>query len=76
MYRYTQADLLRILRITVRQLAAWEKAGLVAAAESYSFFELLQVKKVPVRPQGTARGDQAIAGSHAEAGCGDGKPPA
>ena len=46
MYRYTQADLLRILRITARQLAAWEKAGLVAAAETYSFFELLQVKKV------------------------------
>jgi tetratricopeptide (TPR) repeat protein len=45
-YRYTQADLLRILRITARQLAAWEKARLVAAAESYSFFELLQIKKV------------------------------
>jgi tetratricopeptide (TPR) repeat protein len=45
-YRYSQADLLRILRITARQLAAWEKAGLVAAAESYSFFELLQIKKV------------------------------
>jgi len=45
-YRYTQADLLRILRITARQLAAWEKAGLVAAAESYTFFELLQIKKV------------------------------
>jgi tetratricopeptide (TPR) repeat protein len=44
--RYTQADLLRILRVTPRQLAAWEKAGLVAAAETYSFFELLQVKKV------------------------------
>jgi tetratricopeptide (TPR) repeat protein len=45
-YRYSQADLLRILRVTARQLASWEKAGLVAAAESYSFFELLQVKKV------------------------------
>jgi hypothetical protein len=45
-HRYTQADLLRILRVTARQLAAWEKAGLVTAAESYSFFELLQVKKV------------------------------
>jgi tetratricopeptide (TPR) repeat protein len=45
-YRYSQADLLRILRLTPRQLAAWEKAGLVAAAESYSFFELLQIKKV------------------------------
>jgi tetratricopeptide (TPR) repeat protein len=38
--------LLRILRLTARQLANWEKAGLVAAAESYSFFDLLQIKKV------------------------------
>jgi tetratricopeptide (TPR) repeat protein len=38
--------LVRILRLSARQLAAWEKAGLVAAAESYSFFDLLQVKKV------------------------------
>ncbi|HYK49545.1 MAG TPA: tetratricopeptide repeat protein [Terriglobales bacterium] len=46
MYRYNRADLLRILRLTARQLAAWEKAGLVAAAETYSFFDLLQIKKV------------------------------
>ncbi len=46
MYRYNRADLLRILRLTARQLAGWEKAGLVAAAETYSFFELLQIKKV------------------------------
>ena len=45
-YRYSRADLLRILRLTARQLASWEKAKLVAAAESYSFFDLLQVKKV------------------------------
>jgi tetratricopeptide (TPR) repeat protein len=45
-YRYNRADLLRILRLTARQLVAWEKAGLVAAAESYSFFDLLQIKKV------------------------------
>jgi tetratricopeptide (TPR) repeat protein len=38
--------LLRILRLTARQLAAWEKAELVVAAESYSFFDLLQIKKV------------------------------
>ena len=44
--RYSRADLLRIFRLTPRQLQAWEKAGLVAAAESYSFFELLQIKKV------------------------------
>jgi tetratricopeptide (TPR) repeat protein len=45
-YRYSRADLLRILRLTARQLAAWEKAELVAVAESYSFFDLLQVKKI------------------------------
>ena len=45
-YRYTQADVLRILRLTQRQLAAWEKAELIAAAETYSFFDLLQIKKV------------------------------
>jgi len=45
-YRYSRADLLRILRLTARQLAAWEKAELVAAAESYSFFDLLQIKKI------------------------------
>jgi len=44
--RYSRADLLRILRLTARQLAAWEKAELVAAAENYSFFDLLQIKKV------------------------------
>jgi tetratricopeptide (TPR) repeat protein len=45
-YRYSRVDLLRILRITQRQLAGWERAGLVATAEQYSFFDLLQVKKV------------------------------
>ena len=45
-YRYSRADLLRILRLTPRQLQAWEKAGLVASGESYSFFDLLQAKKV------------------------------
>jgi tetratricopeptide (TPR) repeat protein len=45
-YRYSRIDLLRILRVTARQLAAWEKAGLVAASESYSFSGLLQIKKV------------------------------
>ncbi len=46
MHRYSRADLLRILRLTPRQLQTWEKAGLVAAAEGYSFFDLLQIKKV------------------------------
>jgi len=45
-YRYSKGDLIRILRLTARQLAAWEKSGLVVVAESYTFFDLLQVKKV------------------------------
>ena len=46
MERYDRSDVLRILRITARQLAGWEKGGLLPAAESYSFFDLLQIKKL------------------------------
>lgn len=46
MHRYCRADVLRILRITPRQFAQWQKAGLVAAADSYSFYDLLKLKKV------------------------------
>ncbi len=46
MYRYSRADVLRILRLTPRQLQAWEKAGLVAAADRFSFFDLVQIKKI------------------------------
>ncbi len=45
-HRYHRADLLRILRLTARQLLGWERAGLVTVAENYSFFDLLQIKKV------------------------------
>jgi tetratricopeptide (TPR) repeat protein len=45
-HRYRRVDVIRILRITARQLAQWQKAGLVAAADSYSFFDLLQMKKI------------------------------
>ena len=46
MERYDRSDVLRILRITARQLAGWKKAGLLPAVESYSFFDLLQIKKL------------------------------
>lgn len=45
-YRYSREDLIRILRVSARQLVAWEKTGLLATADSYTFFDLLQVKKV------------------------------
>ncbi len=46
MNRYHRADVLRILHISARQLSGWERAGLLTPSESYSFFDLIQVKKV------------------------------
>jgi tetratricopeptide (TPR) repeat protein len=43
---YSRADLLRILHVTPRQLANWERNGLVTSAEPYSFSGLLEIKKV------------------------------
>jgi tetratricopeptide (TPR) repeat protein len=45
-HHYPRADVLRILRITQKQLSQWQKAGLVAASDHYSFYDLLQLKKV------------------------------
>lgn len=43
---YSRADLLRILHITARQLANWERAGLATSADGYSFSDLLEIKKI------------------------------
>lgn len=43
---YSREDLLRILHVSPRQLANWERIGLAIPAESYSFSDLLEVKKV------------------------------
>jgi tetratricopeptide (TPR) repeat protein len=43
---YSRADLLRILHVTPRQLANWERIGLVTSVEAYSFADLLEIKKV------------------------------
>jgi tetratricopeptide (TPR) repeat protein len=43
---YSRADLLRILHVTPRQLANWERNGLVTSAEPYSFAGLLEIQKV------------------------------
>jgi tetratricopeptide (TPR) repeat protein len=43
---YSRADLLRILHITPRQLANWERLGLLTSTEKYSFSDLLEIKKV------------------------------
>lgn len=43
---YTRSDVLRILRVTNRQLLGWEKAGLFPVTPAYTFFDLLQLKKL------------------------------
>jgi tetratricopeptide (TPR) repeat protein len=44
--RYSRQDVLRILCISPRQLAAWERAGLVAVASNYGFEDLVQLRKL------------------------------
>jgi tetratricopeptide (TPR) repeat protein len=44
--RYSRQDVLRILRITSRQLSAWERAGLIAFSTDYGFQDLVQLRKL------------------------------
>ncbi len=46
MSRYSREDVLRILKVPIRQLAAWERAGLIAASETYSFDGLVHLRKL------------------------------
>ena len=44
--RYSRQDVLRILRISSRQLSAWERAGLIAVSSEYGFQDLVQLRKL------------------------------
>lgn len=44
--RYSRQDVLRILRIHARQMVAWERAGLIDTGESYSFQDLVKLRKL------------------------------
>jgi tetratricopeptide (TPR) repeat protein len=44
--RYSRQDVLRILRISSRQLTAWERAGLISSLTEYGFQELVQLRKL------------------------------
>ncbi|NYF78170.1 tetratricopeptide repeat protein [Granulicella arctica] len=46
MTRYSRHDVLRILHLQARQLAAWERAGLILPNQDYSFEELGQLRTV------------------------------
>jgi len=43
---YNRQDVLRILRIHPRQLSGWERSGLIAPSETYSFQDLVQLSKL------------------------------
>jgi tetratricopeptide (TPR) repeat protein len=42
--RYSRQDVLRILKISPRQLLGWERAGLISSTELYGFPELTQLR--------------------------------
>ncbi|MGB6872460.1 MAG: hypothetical protein WBD93_22800, partial [Acidobacteriaceae bacterium] len=46
MNRYSRQDVLRILRISSRQLSGWERAGLIAFSTDYGFQDLVQLRKL------------------------------
>ena len=46
MSRYSRQDVLRILRLRARQISAWERAGLIETGDSYSFQDLVTLRKL------------------------------
>src|SRR5271163_564048 len=44
--QYSRQDVLRILRIRLKQLSAWERSGLIQQSEVYSFQDLVQLRKL------------------------------
>lgn len=43
---YSRQDVLRILRIRLKQLSSWERSGLISQSETYSFQDLVQLRKL------------------------------
>jgi tetratricopeptide (TPR) repeat protein len=46
MNHYGRADVLRILHITAKQLAGWQRAGLAPDSDVFTFYDLLQLRKI------------------------------
>src|ERR1700690_822594 len=43
---YSREDVLRILRIRLQQLSSWERSGLIDQSDTYSFQDLVQLRKL------------------------------
>jgi len=46
MNQYRRTDVLRILRISSRQLVGWQRAGLAREADAFDFFDLVQLQAI------------------------------
>jgi len=46
MNRYCRADVLRLLHITANQMVGWQRAGLVPVSDTFTWHDLLQIKKI------------------------------
>jgi tetratricopeptide (TPR) repeat protein len=46
MNQYGRAEVLRILHISANQLAGWQRAGLAPDSETFTFYDLLQLRKI------------------------------
>src|ERR1700683_510701 len=46
MKQYCRAEVLRILHITAKQLFGWQRAGLAPNSDAFTFYDLLQLKKI------------------------------
>lgn len=44
--QYSRQDVLRILRIRLKHLSSWERSGLVNQSDTYSFQDLVQLRKL------------------------------
>jgi tetratricopeptide (TPR) repeat protein len=44
--QYSRQDVLRILRIRLKQLSSWERCGLIPQSDTYSFQDLVQIRKL------------------------------
>jgi tetratricopeptide (TPR) repeat protein len=43
---YSRHDVLRILHIRLKQLSSWERSGLISQSDTYSFQDLVQLRKL------------------------------
>jgi len=46
MNQYDRAHVLRILHISAKQLAGWQRAGLAPESDSFTFYDLIQLLKI------------------------------